>query len=141
MECRNCEAPCGKNYVESTDNKFFCCRECFHYFRKQQALLEVQIEMKRIQQHIIDLNFKYEKSIHSTNCIKIYKISIFMLNSILKNDIKSFDGFGLKFEEFAGELMEDCYKRGSSGCYVRFTGDIKRKKDTIDSYRQIFSIL
>ena len=141
MECRNCEAPCGKNYVESTFNEIFCCKECFHYFRKQQALLKVQTEIKKIQQRIIDLNFNYEKSILDTNCKKMYNICIFMLNCVLKNDIKSFDGFGLKFEECAGELMEECYKWSSSGDYVQFTGDIKRQKDSMDSYRRIFSLL
>ena len=139
MECRNCEAPCGKNYVESSVNEFFCCDECFHYFRKQQSLLKVQIEIKKYQQRIIELNFEFEKSILSTNCKKMYNICIFMLNCVLKNDIKSFDGFGLKFEECAGELMEDCYKRESSGNYVEFTRIIKGQKNTIDSYRQIFS--
>jgi len=145
MECRNCEAPCGKDYEESTNGLFFCCMDCAKYFLKQEAIFEIQAEINCQQQKIIEFNLRYGELNKSLllyiTFVKKCKIIIFMLNSVLKKDKKSFDGFSLKYQEIAGEQMEEVYRISTSGYYLEFVKQIKEEKEGIDSYLEALSVL
>lgn len=130
MECSHCEAPCGKDYIES-DNEFFCCVECAKYFLKQKISLDIHKYIKSYEDGILDLE-------DGSNWIKLFKLAIFILKSLLKKDEKSVDGFIKKWQETAIELMEQATDKCNSNDYVQFSNTLKKQKEYFIECKNLF---
>ena len=140
MECKNCEAKCGRNYVEHCE-QFYCCGECAQFDSRRQANEQLTQGIQRYEETIVALNLMIKftgdtKGLYSV-IIKICKTSIFMMKCAIKQDKKVYDGFGKKWDEYAVDLMEKCTD-APSGEYLLICNQLQGMKKAREGVEKLF---
>ena len=93
--------------------------------------LDIHKYIKSYEDGILDLE-------DGSNWIKLFKLAIFILKSLLKKDEKSVDGFIKKWQETAIELMEQATDKCNSNDYVQFSNTLKKQKEYFIECKNLF---